>query len=90
MDGNAKLNADNWRGTGFFFDRTRIATSQAFPAPAVYTTSAGQAFQDVLDRAGATLPGRDVVDRCIVSEVRKGEGQIIKSPKEALNRCTED
>jgi len=71
MENNTKVNTDNWRGTGFHFDRTRIAALPAFPSPAVTTTSAVQAFNDVLDREGTILPQRDSIDRCIVSDVRE-------------------
>jgi pectate lyase len=87
MEDNVKLNVDNWRGTGFYFDRTRIGASQGFPSPAVVTTSAEQALNDVIEKAGANLPDRDSLDRCIVSEVVKGRGQIIQSPQDALASC---
>jgi len=41
-----------------------------FDAPAVTTTSSAQAFLDVLDRAGACLPKRDVIDERFVNDVR--------------------
>lgn len=47
-------------------------------------------LRNVLDRAGDMLPRRNSIDRCIVTDLRKGIGQIIQCPREALNRCTQD
>jgi hypothetical protein len=51
-----------------------------FAAPPVPTTSAGQAYEEVLMQAGATLPARDPVDVRIVAEVRARSGTIIDHP----------
>jgi pectate lyase len=48
--------------------------------PAVSTTSAEQAYVDVLAGAGATHPRRDAVDARIVDEVKNRSGGIIDSP----------
>jgi pectate lyase len=48
-----------------------------FPAPAVTTTTAQQAYEDVLANAGARIPSLDAVDKRILEEVRRGEGRII-------------
>lgn len=53
-----------------------------FAAPAVRTTSARQAYHDVLAHAGAVVPRRDAVDKRIVEEVRSGRGRIINSQTE--------
>jgi hypothetical protein len=82
MENNATLTADNWHGTGFFYDRSTIMAPHPFPAPNVTTTSATQAYTDVLDSAGAILPARDSIDERIVSNVRTGTGRIIQSPEE--------
>jgi pectate lyase len=52
------------------------------PAPAVTTTSAATAYEDVLARAGARVPYVDPVDQRIVREVREGRGRIIDDPSE--------
>jgi pectate lyase len=46
-----------------------------FPAPAVTTTSAVQAYTDVLADAGASLV-RDAVDQRLLDEVRRGGGSF--------------
>jgi hypothetical protein len=48
-----------------------------FPAPAVITTSAEQAYRDVLLKAGVRIPMVDAVDKRIIEEVKRGEGRII-------------
>jgi pectate lyase len=62
-------------------DRRYVITTP-HPAPTITTTSATQAFEDVLNRAGATLPHRDAVDERIVTEVRTRTGRIIDSPND--------
>jgi len=62
-----------------------VARSWQVPAPcsgtpAVTTTSAEQAYVDVLAGAGATYPTRDAVDARIVNEVKNRSGGIIDSP----------
>jgi pectate lyase len=52
--------------------------AEPWPGAAIPVTidSAEDAYEQVLDRAGATLPERDGVDRRIVNEVRTGEGGL--------------
>jgi pectate lyase len=52
---------------------------EPFSTPKIRATSAEEAYEAVLDRAGATLPIRDAVDRRIVTDVRNGSGAIIDS-----------
>jgi len=47
--------------------------------PTVTTSPAVQAYIDVLNHAGATIPVRDAVDTRIVNEIRGGTGAIIDS-----------
>ena len=58
-------------------------TATPFSHPPITTTDAFQAFDDVLDNAGAGAalpnPRRDAVDERVVSEVRNGTGRIIDS-----------
>jgi pectate lyase len=83
LEGDSKVNQDNWRGTGYFDERKTIAATRPFPAPPVTTEPAQAAYDHVLDEAGATLPSRDAVDQRIVREVRDGTGHIIKWVKDA-------
>lgn len=77
LDGNARATRDNWRATGFYYDREQLAASTPFPAPRVTTESAEAAYMDVLENAGATVPGRDAIDARIIHEVQAGTGHIV-------------
>ena len=48
-----------------------------FPAPLVTTTTAQQAYKDVLANAGVRIPTLDAVDKRLLEEVKRGEGKII-------------
>ena len=52
-----------------------------FDVPAVRTTSAEQAYEEVLRGVGATAPVRDSVDARLIQEVRTRTGKIINSQK---------
>lgn len=53
-----------------------------YETPPITIYSASEAKEEVLARAGATLPARDSVDRRIVEDVYSGTGGIIDSPEE--------
>lgn len=53
-----------------------------FTAPSVSETSALQAYNDVLDKAGVIVPVRDSVDQRVISDVRNLTGNIIDDPSE--------
>jgi hypothetical protein len=53
-----------------------------FDALPVTTTSAKEAFEQVLATAGASLPVRDTVDTRIIRDVRERTGKVIDSQKE--------
>ena len=79
LEGDAKVNQNNWRGMGYFyFDRDALGAAEPFPAPPVTTEPAQAAYEHVLKDAGATLPKRDAVDERIAHEVQAGTGHIIK------------
>jgi hypothetical protein len=50
--------------------------------PVIPTISAFDAYNDVLENAGATKPGRDAVDKRIVNDVKNGTGRIIDNPSQ--------
>ena len=62
-------------------DRVYIVTTP-HPAPGVTTTSASQAYEDVLAGAGTRVPVLDSVDRRVIEEVKNGTGRIIDGPSE--------
>lgn len=64
------------------FDMGTLLVAQPFPCPPVRTQSARDAFELVLERAGATLPQRDAADARLIEEIRTGGGAIIRSPEQ--------
>jgi hypothetical protein len=62
--------------------RLFMLASRPFDTPAVRTTSAEEAFREVLARAGAVCPARDAVDERIISQVRSRTGRLIDSQKD--------
>lgn len=85
FEANDALTADNSK----FFDPVTIdgkrqveILNSAFAVPAVRTTSAIAALEEVLATAGASLPKRDSVDTRIVAEVRAHRGSIIDSQQQ--------
>lgn len=79
VEGNNKVSEDNWAG-GVQIDGDddptvilpRVRSQKPFEMPEVPTQSAAEAYADVLDNAGATIPRRDAVDQRIIENVRKG------------------
>lgn len=59
-------------------------TTQPFAAPAVRTTSPQQAYLEVLQNAGATMPRRDSVDERLVRQVRERSGKLLRSDPEEV------
>ena len=76
MTGRSDVSSDNWKGVNG--DRTLQAPSP-FAAPLVQTQTAQDAFDLVLQNAGASLPKRDAVDARAVSDARNGTGRIINN-----------
>ena len=60
----------------------RFMVGSRHVAPAVRTTSAAQAYEEVLAGAGARVPFIDPVDQRVIRDVRKGTGRIIDDPHE--------
>ena len=56
--------------------------TRVLDAPPITTTSAEQAYEDVLNNAGARPWSRDAVDDRVVSDVKTGGGGFIDSPSE--------
>lgn len=74
MVGNQKVTDDNWAGGV----QPRVGTIEQvkahteFPVPYVETHTAEEAYELVLEHAGASLPARDAIDIRITEEVRTG------------------
>jgi len=74
MEGFWELSEDNWKGIKF---DPAVRAVRSFDCPKVQTQPAPDAYEAVLAGAGATVPGRDPVDRRVVGDVRTGHGHII-------------
>lgn len=73
MDGYPDITADNWSGVdGSYAYAPEIKSDSAFPAVALEWQPAEEAYELVLDNAGATFPVRDTVDKRVVRDVRNG------------------
>ncbi len=59
---------------GFVFKRTAFPVGESF---AVTTSPPAVAFEQVLERAGVTVPVRDAVDTRVIADVRNGTGRVI-------------
>jgi pectate lyase len=80
VEGSPEVTADNWLGVEV--SRADIIENlnygldyrlpEPWPAIAIRPYSATEAFENVLARAGASLPKRDTIDARIVEEVRTG------------------
>jgi hypothetical protein len=80
VEGNEKVTNDNWAGgvqvedlpgAGKFTNDIRV--DKPFPIAHISTLSAKEAYEYVLNNAGAILPKRDPVDQRIVEDVRTGK-----------------
>ena len=85
FEGNASLTADN----SLFFDPVEIdgkrqvqTVTAPFTVQPVKTTSALEAYDEVLRTVGASRPRRDSVDARIVREVRQRRGSLIDSQQQ--------
>ena len=91
VDGNETVTNDNWAGgvqieddndvdlpnAGKYTDNIRW--NKPFPMAPVNIIPAAQAYDFVLDNAGATLPKRDAVDERVTRQVRTGEMGYVKN-----------
>ncbi|MEI6948998.1 hypothetical protein V9K67_17565 [Paraflavisolibacter sp. H34] len=57
-------------------------TNQPFPVANVKTSSAEQAYRDVLEQVGASRPVRDSIDTWLIRQVRTNTGKLIDSQNE--------
>lgn len=81
VDGSPNNTANNWLGvqmkSGKLSDTGRSKVSTPWALPPLNTEPALDAFNSVLDKAGAVLPKRDTLDDRIVNNVRNRTGRII-------------
>ena len=86
MEGNERVTKNNWDGgvqvedgadAGKYKDKMKV--DKPLPMPEIKITSATEAYQYVLNNAGATLPKRDPVDQRIVEQVRTGKIKYLEN-----------
>ena len=83
VEGNNTVSSDNWDGgvqTKIALEK--IKRDEAWPSMPIKQHSAEEAFNAVIENAGARLPKQDAVDERIIKETREGnatyEGQSYK------------
>ena len=89
VDGNAMVTTDNWNG-GVQVDSIgdplkvlkEIRSESPFPHAYLNIESANEAYEHVLEGAGATLPRRDAVDQRITRSVRTGTVTAAAGPND--------
>lgn len=75
MVGDAAVTADNMKGVTVSGNVNFL--NEPVPTTPYNATSAVDAYELVLAKAGATYPKRDAVDARIINEVKKGTGRFI-------------
>jgi pectin methylesterase-like acyl-CoA thioesterase len=80
-DASATVTASNWKGMamagGSLADTALSKVEQPFTVEPVTTHSASEAYNLVLQKAGAVLPVRDTMDERIINDVKNRAGRII-------------
>ncbi len=86
MEGYPEITADNWAGGVQVESQPNtdgytelIKWDKPLPMPVYPIMTATEAFDFVLENAGATFPKRDAVDERIVEQVRTGEVKSLKN-----------
>lgn len=87
MEGNDSVTADNWKGVqteqldGPGYYEPYMRWNEPFAHPYYSVMNAAEAYDFVLDNAGATLPVRDELDQRIIEEVRTNQPYYAKDAK---------
>jgi pectate lyase len=70
-----ELSEDNWAGAVRYGEGTSMEKNReysSFENAAYLTRDAAQAYLEILDHAGVTVPRRDTVDKRVIEDVRTG------------------
>ena len=76
MEGNTEVTSNNWEGIHTKNDSLafqKLKLDKPWPSMPINQQSASEAFNLVLENAGAVLPKRDIIDSRIISETREGK-----------------
>lgn len=88
VDGNDEVTADNSKG----INNIKMADLKSTPFDMgeyeLPEQTAQQAYEYVLENAGATLPKRDAIDARIVADVKNGTGRVINNADEVCGYVT--
>lgn len=93
VEGNERVTKDNWDG-GVQPDTqnvqevlSQVRVNEPLPIAKITTTSAQEAYEQVLANAGATLPKRDAVDARVVEMVRSGKptAQVLENSRKEVD-----
>ncbi len=85
VEGFPEVTADNWNG-GIQVEtfnncnghESYMRSTEPFAMAPMHILSASEAYEEVLENAGATCPKRDIVDQRIIEEVRTGQPYYVK------------
>ncbi|XEC95809.1 Ig-like domain-containing protein [Paenibacillus tarimensis] len=80
IDGDPVVTANNWLGVNA--DSGKEIMNEPIVVTPVTTHGAEEAYELVLNQAGAILPKRDSIDARLVSDVRNRTGRQINHPEE--------
>ncbi|GIP45605.1 hypothetical protein J45TS6_40640 [Paenibacillus sp. J45TS6] len=82
VDGSEEVTSDNWKGVPIVRNpASKLNTPIVMPNPSAPET-ATDAYESVLEGAGAVLPRRDSVDARIIRDTAERTGEHINSQKE--------
>ncbi|MEO6253940.1 MAG: pectate lyase [Ferruginibacter sp.] len=81
VEGALEVTANNWLGVsmnkGTEADALAAKLDHPFTAFGIQTTSASEAYYEVLKNVGAVLPKRDTLDERVINDVQNGTGGFI-------------
>lgn len=81
VDGSPEVTNNNWLGVKLQSkkaeDPLQVKLQNPFPVMEMKTQSAKEAYQEVLQHAGASLPKRDTLDQRIIRDVKNRTGRLI-------------
>lgn len=81
VDGAADVTANNWLGiamsSGTLADTVQSKVTTPFSIVNMPTSPATEAYEKVLQQAGASLPRKDTLDQRIINDVRNRTGRVI-------------
>ncbi|MEP6805343.1 MAG: polysaccharide lyase [Flavobacterium sp.] len=93
--GSPEVTADNWNGGIQLEDQSEAETKEylelikqpkPFSMPNIKIMKAEEAYEFVLNNAGATLPKRDAVDERVIKQVRTGKIEVKDGLENAIGK----